>query len=376
MRYQPNRLLTTGFLLAIPIFANGATFTITDLGQGTAVAINDFGEVLVNGGGGYIWNNGNIIYIQPPTQPQSSYFSPHDINNSGTIAGEMMTMDGGRAFTWFNGVYSPLPSLPFQGANELKYSTATSINDVNQVIGSIVMPAYVGEGVWRATTWQSGAISSNIQWETLAGSYPNAQSANSYGAAINDLGHVVGTSQSAEGWRPFIYKNGQMTELLANNGFDIASARPTAINDLGTIVGEGIGGWGGFMLMDGAVKSIGFDGGTFSKALSVNDSNYVVGMATVPDEFQSSHAFLFDGNNMLDLSLLPEVIASGWTELSYANDINNVGQIVGYGVINGEQHAFLLTEVAAVPEPETWSLMLLGLAVMGAVAKRRKQYVI
>ncbi len=46
---------------------------------------------------------------------------------------------------------------------------------------------------------------------------------------------------------------------------------------------------------------------------------------------------------MQDLnSLIPA--GSGWA-LSVARDINDAGQIVGEGVINGQQRAFLLTPV-------------------------------
>ena len=162
-----------------------------------------------------------------------------------------------------------------------------------------------------------------------------------------------------------------MTELVSNNGFDMAGVTPRDINNLGVIVGEGLGDRG-FIYSDGTVRLLGFDGGTMSKAISVNDSNFVVGMATVPDEFQSGHAFLFDGVDMVDLSLLPEVIAAGWSELAYANDINNLGQ-VGVGYIGGEQHAFLLTpDSTSVPEPETLAMVLAGLGLIGLIASRRR----
>lgn len=372
MRLQLNRLFAVSVLFATPTLANAA-YTITDLGIGTATAINDAGAVVGNGNdvGSYLWTNGTYVSLMPPqgaTLPFAgtlSSFTPKDINNNNVVAGSMYTQDGDRAFTWSNGAFSALPSLPFQSGNStLKYSFAVGINNYNQIIGSTILP---DGGGWRATVWQSGAISSDIQWKTLAGNYPNAQWADTYGVAINDLAQVVGTSESNSGWRPFIYSNGLMTELTAN-GYDFSGARPTDINNLGTIVGEGLG-VGGFVLSDGTVKLLSFEGGTFSKALSVNDFNLVVGMATVPDAYQSAHAFMFDGQVMTDLSLLPEVIAAGWTELSYANDINNSGQIVGYGRINGEQHAFLL---APVPEPETYAMFLAGLGFVGIMASRRK----
>jgi len=49
------------------------------------------------------------------------------------------------------------------------------------------------------------------------------------------------------------------------------------------------------------------------------------------------------------LSLLPA--NSGWTNLN-ATGINDAGQIVGEGLINGQEQAFLMTPIAEeIPEP-------------------------
>jgi hypothetical protein len=59
---------------------------------------------------------------------------------------------------------------------------------------------------------------------------------------------------------------------------------------------------------------------------------------------------------MIDLnSLLPE--NSPWDYLRDAKDINNSGQIVGIGRINGQIRGFVATPI---PEPATLSLLALG----------------
>ena len=55
------------------------------------------------------------------------------------------------------------------------------------------------------------------------------------------------------------------------------------------------------------------------------------------------HAFIYSGGKMYNLTS-QLVNGSGW-QLSFAAGINNAGQIVGTGLINGAQHAFLLTPV-------------------------------
>ena len=52
----------------------------------------------------------------------------------------------------------------------------------------------------------------------------------------------------------------------------------------------------------------------------------------------------------------------------WAHDMNNSGQIVGRGTINGEDHAFLMTPI---PEPATIALLSLGGLVI--LRKRKRQ---
>jgi len=49
-------------------------------------------------------------------------------------------------------------------------------------------------------------------------------------------------------------------------------------------------------------------------------------------------------------------------------DINDSGQIVGTGVLNGEKHGYLLTPI---PEPATFAGLLTLAAVMATVGIRR-----
>src|SRR5205807_514810 len=68
------------------------------------------------------------------------------------------------------------------------------------------------------------------------------------------------------------------------------------------------------------------------------------------------HAFIWSGGVMSDLNNLISP-ASGW-ELTQAQDLNDVGQIVGEGTIGGQTHAFLLTPT--VPEPANMALFILA----------------
>lgn len=108
--------------------------------------------------------------------------------------------------------------------------------------------------------------------------------------------------------------------------------------------------------------------GAFSKAWSINDRGQVVGILLEDGgrDYQYN-AVMWDNGELIDLnSFLPT--NSGWILLE-ATDINEAGQIVGAGLINGEQHAFLLTP-HNVPEPST--LFLLGAGFAGLAFARTR----
>ena len=115
---------------------------------------------------------------------------------------------------------------------------------------------------------------------------------------------------------------------------------------------------------------IGTLSGTLSRAFGINNGGIVVGQSSFAggvDDWSDTHAFLYDGG-LHDLNDLLDASGQGWTLWS-AYGINDKGQISGTGWINGVQHAFLLT---AVPEPQTYALMLLGLAMLAGLSRRRR----
>jgi hypothetical protein len=65
-------------------------------------------------------------------------------------------------------------------------------------------------------------------------------------------------------------------------------------------------------------------------ANAINDHGVIVG----------NPAFRYQGSSVIDLNSL--VAGSGWTLLT-ATGINNSGQIVGQGIINGTRRGYLLT---------------------------------
>ena len=105
--------------------------------------------------------------------------------------------------------------------------------------------------------------------------------------------------------------------------------------------------------------------GTQSYAYAINNHGQVVGRSYLAgnDIFRP---FIYDATlGMRDLTTLIDP-SQGW-ELNTITDINDAGQMTGYGNRNGESHALLLTPV---PEPSTMVLAACGLLVPLAVRRR------
>jgi probable HAF family extracellular repeat protein len=255
----------------------------------------------------------------------SSY--AEDLNLAGQVVGGSSVQGGTQhAFIHENGVMTDLGTLGGES------SFAWGINAAGMVTGR----ADAGGGASRAFVWSASMGMSTL--DPLPGS--------NYceGRAINDIGSVVGFGEDESGYyRAFLY-----------------SAPAMAYFDLGTF------------------------GGSWSKAYDLNGDEDVVGEAATPDGHH--HAFRWDRlqQTMLDLGTLPgeetsgarainalgQVVGTGryqgsdrallwedgqvyslldlvlyprdWTALEVANDINDTGEITGWGWYDGEARAFIM----------------------------------
>jgi len=177
---------------------------------------------------------------------------------------------------------------------------------------------------------------------TLGGSY-------SYGLGINSSGQVVGSSaligDTAE--HAFFYSGGVMTDLGTLGG---SYSWAWGINNSGQVMGwsliPGDYKWHAFLYSGGVMTDLGTLGGSYSDGWGINNSGQVVGGSTIPGD-TDWRPFLYSGGVITDLNtLLPS--GSGWI-LHEANAINDKGQIVGYGEINDEIHAFLMSPINNTP---------------------------
>jgi uncharacterized protein (TIGR03437 family) len=193
---------------------------------------------------------------------------------------------------------------------------------------------------------------------------------------------VAGASvaQNAQDVMPLLWNGSTPQSLPVLTGFSNAIA--TSVNDSGVAAGLAFsidfsltanGSSHAVLFNNGAVTDLGLlPGGVSSAALGINNSGDVVGFnSSQPPTFAlqlaayfggssgtTYTAFIYSGGKMYNLnSQLTN--GTGW-QLSFANQINNAGQIVGTGLINGNQHAFLLTPVPAAPAPSITSVVGAG----------------
>jgi probable HAF family extracellular repeat protein len=144
-----------------------------------------------------------------------------------------------------------------------------------------------------------------------------------------------------------------------------------SINSGGSIVGwttDASGKKRAALWQPGGTLQVAIDGGLAgiggAEALDINDQGQVVGFGLFSGQ---ERAFVYDpllGSRRLDQVL--GVAGAGWTFVR-AQGINSHGDIVGYGLYNGQTRAFL---ASPVPEPASALALLAGAALLRL--KRRR----
>jgi probable HAF family extracellular repeat protein len=197
--------------------------------------------------------------------------------------------------------------------------------------------------------------------------------------AINASGQVAGYGYAADNAasQAILWNSTTATELGAGTVGGTNSVA-YAINASGQVAGFGSTNgnaayhatlWNGTTSTD-----LGTLGGDYSFASAINASGQVAGWSNLTGNVQQ-HATLWNGRTITDLNsfLDASTVSAGWV-LNYATGINDNGWIVGsasnslLGITN---HAFVMS-VAPVPEPDSYAMALIGLGLMGFVARRRK----
>jgi probable HAF family extracellular repeat protein len=175
----------------------------------------------------------------------------------------------------------------------------------------------------------------------------------SYGYAVNLSGQVAGYSElkSPASYRAFLYSGGKLTNLGTLGGnFSLAAA----INASGQVVGQAStpdnAAMSAFLWQNGKMIDIDTLGSQESIPQAINLSGAVVGRANIAPDMgdEDWHASVYADGQIQDLDdLIPA--NSGWVLIN-ATGINDSGTIVGYGTLNGNNRAFLLTPGRGMPK--------------------------
>lgn len=368
--------LTMGLLMALPEAQAATTYTVTDLGA-----------------------------MLPGAQSVATV-----INNAGQIAGYTWTPDGQapqyQTILWHDGIASAMS--PAGSTQDGGAPSPYGINNQGLIVGTVVQ----GTRMYAATWSEDGQQQNHILPGTSECNWCVSQA-----TAVNDHGLVVGWSVE---YGPVAWQNGAMQQLAKPNV--AARGRAMGINNAGTIVGSTdfqAAIWQGEQLT--LLDSAGF---RQAEAYDINEAGDIVGHAL--NSSMDTRSMLWRNGAAIELGSLTA------TDATYAEDINNAGQIVGTsvltpsdvnserravmwnkgtttpvaldtlidaldplhglvkltysgginddgviaasGLIGGVMHAFKLTPVSPVPELASWQYLLAGgCLTMAASARRRRK---
>ena len=261
---------------------------------------------------------------------------------------------------WRNGVMTALPTLPGGNnanvfwINNLGQASGVAENDIPDSSCSIVTPFQVRRFqpvIWGPKGEIQRVLSPLVsKGDTVA-----------YAFTINDHGQAVGASGlcSTTGLPPVAINNtiathavlwdkdGSITDLGSLGG---AANVAGNINNRGEVVGTAQSPKDGTVHVFLWTRQTGMlDYGAFPGAVAtvapcchtLNDRGKIVGFTVEPANPYFGRAVIWQGKVPVDLNTL--IPKDSPLYLQAANSINDAGEIVGQGLINGETHAFLAT---------------------------------
>lgn len=318
-------VMTIVFCIFSPVAFPNTQYQITDLGAGSAWGINNASQVVGTFG---LWENGNITFLGGTGKcinTQGQVVIQNGDNSSLWEKGTIVSIGG-----YANGINDFGVVVGRDGFNAWKWDNQNGkvflgdgMNDVYGINNSGVISGMRrnGSNLLVPSVWYSSEVYSDLG--TFGGIANGSAAVNGSGEGINEKGHVVGFTRNAENtnYDAFVWYG---TDSIQN------------------------------------LNALQADYSPQSYAISINENDQIIGFFGSFGE-EDYHAFIWDSiNGMRDLnSLLPE--GSGWSCLRIARGINDYGQIVGEGYINGQARAFLMTPI---PEPATSSLFVFGVIIL------------
>ena len=307
------------------------------------------------------------------------------INDAGQVTGwaDLQTLGNYRAFVWtdtdgdWQGDPGEMVNLGTLGITSGTHSVGYDINNAGQVTGiSYLDAAFTKRRSFRYTDLDSDGVADPGEMRnmgTLGGQV-------SQGFGINTAGNVVGLSTQVSGTQQtFRWIDGDADNIV-DPGEMVALVSPSTpstgyeINDSGEIAGYfESGGVSHAYYYDpnvGMTDLHGLLGAAESWAYGVNDDGMVSG--TYLTSGGDQHAFVYDPDSA-EVTTLDDLLlaGSGW-ELFTARDIEG-NMVCGWGILDGEVHAYLAIHTEGEESPEPVTLLLVGGGAMVLLRRRRRK---
>lgn len=305
---------------------------LTDLGSSLIpIAINSAGQITGTSEAAashiaFLFSNGKLTtlstlgsYFEPHNNTQINYSFAHGINARGQVIGRSSSSDEGKS-----------PFIYSNSMTALHIGNSAIAHGINDD-GSITGEFFGAPGIFHAFLYRDGTLT---DLGTLGGSQ-------SFGNAINQAGHVTGTSETANGGPrdAFLYTDGTMKDLGSLYG---SGSTGYAINTAGQVVGFSRGNssgasaqttatmWSGAKIMDlnAALAHPLAENASLIQAIGINDNGWIVANARDGDKIT---AYLLMPVSPLRLAC---PAGAGETGVTYRSALTAVGGVQPYSFSN------------------------------------------
>ena len=315
------------------------------------MAINNRGQIaLICSSGGdtrsFLWDRGSLVALGE-FEGNFVRHEAYDLNDSGTVAGSSWGMGfPAAAWQWSSGTFTPLGALGGSNAN------AIAINGLGQQTGWAHTAPPIASLLGFAFLYDDGRMIN-------LGELPEANASEGFG--INDLGQVAAISmKTGESFFRGVIAD---TRIGMHSVGTLGGLESDAqdLNNAGEVVGRSDTGriaddhWAfhAYVWQDGVMTDLRpLPGDEFSSATGINQAGDAVGWSRSHWFAGSFRAVLWVDHVAVDLN---SVIRTPWNwALNTTYDINDAGQIVGTGLLDGTSATFLLTPI---PTPSSAELV-------------------
>ena len=340
-------------LFAIHVDSRAAAprYTVTVVGplaptqSFVGAAINARGQVagtLTNAGElpvAAVWKPGKPVHAIGYLVGLGAQSKAAALNGDGMVVGTSGAPGHSHAFAWtHDDRMTDLGAL----LPDVRASSAMSVDDAGEVVleeNVIVGGALAGGHAW---TWRAD--------QGLAEIVPTFAGASVFAKGINQLGQVTGYSGTPTGWEAMIWTRATGMQTLGRPVGWYDGTSGVAINDAGEVVGDSTVGccigavaWtsqGGWVSLGGLPNLFGY-----SAAFAVNNAGVIVGGTAKGGDSHDVAAIWFPGHPVADLSnfIDPADPLAGVVKLTSAVGINDAGQILANGTLDGRAQAVVLT---------------------------------